>query len=29
MVVVNLDDETCFDEFRTDWFYAQRPVDEE
>jgi hypothetical protein len=29
MVVMDLDDETGVDKFRSDWFYAQRPVDEE
>ena len=29
MVVVNLDNKTSLDEFRSDWVYAQRPVDEE
>lgn len=29
MVVVDLDRETGFDELRSDWIYAQRPVDEE
>jgi len=29
MVVVNLDGETRVDQFRSDWLYAQRPVDKE
>ena len=29
MVVVDFDHETSLDEFRSDWLYAQRPVDEE
>jgi len=29
MVVVDLDDEISIDKFRSDWFYSQRPVDEE
>ncbi len=29
MVVVNFDREANVDEFRSDWLYAKRPVDEE
>jgi len=29
IVVVNFDREVGFDEFRSDWLYAKRPVDEE
>src|ERR1022692_245745 len=29
MIIVNLDHETGLDEFRSEWFYAQRPIDKE